>query len=418
MNNLLYGQSGGPTSVINSSGYGVFKAALKNKNIDKCYAGYFGIEGILQRNLFLIEKSNFISDSSLLKQTPGSAFGSCRHNLKDYKDDESEYQEIIKIFKEYNIKYFLYNGGNDSMETVLKLSEYFKKVSFDCCVLGIPKTIDNDLKETDHTPGFGSASKYIANTILSVEYDCLSYEKGRVNVFEIMGRDTGWLTCASSLASLNGYGPDLVYIPEYAFDIDEFILDVKRIYQEKGHCFVAVSEGIKDKDGVFLLEHSKKQSKDNFGHTQLGGVGNYLCSLLSNEGIKTRCIELNLPQRGNTFLTSDVDLKEAELCGEKAVEFIINKNTGLMVSLNRVTNKKEADYFNSKINYGVKCSLVDINKVGGQVKYVPFSFYDNKKHLPTKEFISYAKPLIYGEIKIKTENGLLKVFEDRRSKLK
>ena len=393
-NNILYAQSGGPTAVINSSAYGVFKRALKCDAIDNCYAGCNGIEGILKGDFVKIDG---IDKVSLLLQTPGAAFGSCRHNLKDFNEDESEYLKIVDIFKRFNIRYFLYNGGNDSMETVLKLSQYFKKINFPCSVLGIPKTIDNDLMETDHTPGYGSASKFIANTVAEIVCDAKSYFKGRVNIIEIMGRDTGWLTLSSALASKVGYGPDLIYIPEFEFDIENFRKRVNEIYSEKKHCFVAVSEGLKDKDGNFV---SALSSTDSFGHSQLGGVSQFLASYLTNCGYKTRGIELSLPQRAAAHFISETDSEEAVKCGSEAVDFLLEGETGKMVSIERKSVDK----------YSVKFSLADITKVGGKIKYVSEEFYDKEKCFVTDKYFSYASPLIEGECKIKYRDGIVDFF--------
>lgn len=390
MNNLLYAQSGGPTAVINTTALGVFETAIKANKFANIYAGLNGIEGILKETFYKIESD---CDLSLLKQTPGAAFGSCRHNLTDYKNDDNEYKKIVEIFKKYQITHFLYNGGNDSMETVLKLSNYFKEINFDCLVLGLPKTIDNDLLLTDHTPGYGSASKYIATTFAQIAYDARSYIKGRINIVEIMGRDTGWLTCASSLASLTGYGPDLIYIPEVSFELDEFEMKVSEIYKKNGHCFVAVSEGIKDKDGRFI---SSLSSNDSFGHAQLGGVAAYLSNYLTEKKYKTRSIELNLPQRSFSTLISKVDSDEAYMCGKYGILKILENETGQMVVIERDDNK----------NYVTSCKLAPIEKIGGQVRYVDYSYLNEEKNNVSKKFINYALPLIQGEIDIKTKDGL------------
>lgn len=398
--NLLYAQSGGPTSVINTTAYGVFSKARELKKFSHIYAGLNGIEGILKEKFYEIQEDD---DLHLLKQTPGAAFGSCRHNLTDYKKDDSEYKKLIEILKKYNITHFLYNGGNDSMETVLKLNEYFKLNNVECLVLGIPKTIDNDLLSTDHTPGYGSACKYIASTFANIVYDAKSYTSGRVNIIEIMGRDTGWLTCASALSSIIGFGPDLIYIPEVAFDIDDFTRKVKEIYSEKKHCFVAVSEGIKDKEGNFV---SISTSKDSFGHTQLGGVGASLSNYLSSSGIKTRSIELNLPQRAAPNFISEVDSKEAFDCGSKAVEFILSNQSGQMVCIDRDKTKE----------YNVSYILSPIDQIGGKVKYVPNEYYDANKNYVTSQFLDYALPLINGEIEIENTFEGLPKFYTRKSR--
>src|SRR5574344_1047573 len=278
--NLLYGQSGGPTSVINSSAYGLFTEAFKSKEIQEVYAMHFGLEGLLKEDLIKINK------------------------------DDNSLEKIYSVFKKYNIRYFFYNGGNDSMDTIYQISKFLKSKEYECYCIGIPKTIDNDLIETDHTPGYASSAKFIANTITEIYYDDHSYLKGRVNIVEIMGRNTGWLTASSALASINGAKPDLIYVPETSFDVDSFLAKVQKIYEEKHHCLVCVSEGIHDKDNRPLLEQNKIY--DAFNHLQLGGVSRYLEELVHNRfGYSTRSFELSLLQRANSMAPSEVDIDEA-----------------------------------------------------------------------------------------------------------
>ncbi len=391
--NLLYGQSGGPTSVINSSAYGVICEALKHKDrINEVFIAKYGIDGVLNDDLIKIDEVKDKENISLLKQTPGAAFGSTRHKLKEYIEDKETYDKILATFKKHDIRFFLYNGGNDSMDTIYKLSEYFKKSSYKCFFIGIPKTIDNDLVFTDHCPGFGSSSKYIANTISCIIKDASSYSKGRINIVEIMGRDTGWLTCSSILADPK---PDLIFIPEIPFDMESFILKVEKIYKEKNMCYVAVSEGIRDKDGKFIADQGVK---DAFGHAQLGGVASYLSSKLASLGYKTRGIELSLAQRSATFISSKRDVDEAIKAGSYGVKSLLNGKTDKMVCFKR---KSDEPY---KITY----SLVDLQKVAGQVKYVPSSFMDKEDLVPNDNYINYALPLIEGEAKSTYINGVIK----------
>lgn len=396
--NLLYAQSGGPTSVINSSAYGVFKAAFESDHIGQVFAGLNGIQGIEEDHLVPISQS-MLRSYSLLLQTPGAAFGSCRKMLKPFEEDESEYRLILEEFKKRNIKYFLYNGGNDSMDTVKKLSQYFAKIGFDCYVIGIPKTIDNDLAQTDHTPGYGSAAKYIATVFSEIAYDASAYEKGRVNVIEIMGRDTGWLTASAALARLNGYGPDLIYVPEVPFSRERFISEVKNVYHLKNRCMVAVSEGIKDSEGKFI---SDETSLDAFGHKQLGGISSYLASLASQAGLPTRGIELSLAQRSAAHLASLTDIQEAQAAGEEAVKDVTSGLTGFMVNFLRQSIKP----------YKISLGLAPIDKVASIVKLVPLEFLEPAESDVSEEFISYALPLIQGERKYKTVNGLIKFYEE------
>lgn len=391
--NALYGQSGGPTSVINSSAYGLITEAFKHKDrIGKVYCARYGVDGIINDDLILLDETKDEENIFLLKQTPGAAFGSTRHKLKTYKEDGATYERILEIFAKYNIRFFFYNGGNDSMDTINKLNEYFKQSSYKCYLIGIPKTIDNDLVLTDHCPGFGSAGKYIANSFSSLAADASSYKAGRINIVEIMGRDTGYLTLCSALGQ---YKPDLIYIPEVPFDIDEFISKVEKIYAEKKMCYIAVSEGIKDKDGNFI---SALGAKDSFNHAQLGGVGAYLSSYLTEKGYKTRAIEFSLVQRSATYITSLSDQKEAILAGSYACRSALKGKSGFMVCFKRKPGQK----------YKVSCFLAPLDKIGGMTKLVTLNMLNSSKDNISEEFLSYALPLIKGEIKCLYADGTMK----------
>lgn len=393
--NLLYGQSGGPTSVINASAYGVINKAFESDAIDKVYVMNHGIQGALNEELFLIN-DQYKKDIELLKHTPGSAFGSVRYKLKDYEQDENDYKKLLNLFKKYNIRYFLYNGGNDSMDTCSKIARYMEMSDYDVYVIGVPKTIDNDLPYTDHTPGFASAAKYIANTIAEVAYDMLAYPVGKVTIVEIMGRHAGWLTAASALASINGFGPDLIYLPERAFSIERFKSDVKRVYNKKKHCLVAVSEGIVNELGAFVFA---KDSKDNFGHSQLGGVAAKLSELISRElNLSTRSVELSSSQRSASHFQSLVDVKEAIGVGEYAVELALEKKSNLMVGIERVSNDP----------YKVKYNSLDLSACANFEKKLPDHMINEEGNGVTKAFIEYALPLIQGEHKPKYHLGIQK----------
>ncbi len=393
--NVLYGQSGGPSPVINSSAYGVIKCANKHRDvIGKIYAAKNGIKGILEDNLYDIDTQNK-EDIELLPHTPGAAFGSVRYKLKDFKEDDTAYKIILKIFQKYNIRYFFYNGGNDSMDTCDKINRYLKTVKYDCRVIGIPKTIDNDLPLTDHTPGFASTAKYLINSIMELGYDSKCYPKGRINIVEIMGRNAGWLTASSYIASINGYGPDLIYLPEVPFDLDKFIADVTKIYNNKNSCLVAVSEGIKDKNGNFI---SEQKSKDAFGHSQMGGVGLYLSNLLQEKGYNTRSIEPSLLQRSATHLSSLTDVKEAIKTGEKALEFALKGQSGKMVCIERV----------SSLPYKIKYVTCKLENVANVEKIVPISMINKEGNFMTKEFETYITPLLIGENNSKFVNGVVR----------
>ena len=306
----IFGQSGGPTSVINASAYGVIETALKNPNITRVLGAEHGIKGVLNDRLFDMGQED-PTELELLKYTPSSALGSCRYKMADPDMDDTDYKRILEIFKKYDVRYFFYNGGNDSMDTCNKISKYMQKVGYDCRVMGVPKTIDNDLYGTDHCPGFASAAKYIATSCMEVYQDARVYDTGMICIIEIMGRHAGWLAGAAALATAYGAGPDLVYLPEVDFDMDKFLTDVERIYKEKGNCMVAVSEGIHYADGAFVSE-AKTSATDGFGHAQLGGLAAHLAAVVKEKtGAKVRGIELSLLQRCGAHLASETDIEEA-----------------------------------------------------------------------------------------------------------
>ncbi len=277
---MIIGQSGGPSSVINASCYGAIKAGLDSDVITKVYGAANGIVGVLNDKLYIMDEED-PDELSLMKYTPSSALGSCRYKIADPDVDDTDYKRILEIFKKYDVRYFFYNGGNDSMDTCNKISKYMKKVGYDCRVMGIPKTIDNDLFGTDHCPGYSSAAKYIATSMVEVYQDAHVYDKGQVTIVEIMGRHAGWLAGAAALAKVTGYGPDLIYLPEVDFKLDEFLEDVKRIWDENQNVLVAVSEGIHYADGRFVSE-AETSATDGFGHAQLGGLAAKLGDVVKN----------------------------------------------------------------------------------------------------------------------------------------
>lgn len=400
LGNAIYGQSGGPTSVINSSAYGVIKEAKKHSDtIEKIYAMHFGLEGLLDEDL--IDLTQY-SDEELSKliNTPGAAFGSNRFKLPHYTKDEELYKKIMDTLSKYNIHYFFYNGGNDSMDTINKISEYAKLINYELICIGVPKTIDNDLPFLDHTPGYGSAVKFIANSITEIVLDDASYKKGRVNIVEIMGRNAGWLTAGSILSKLNGTAPDLIYVPEVPFNISNFLNDVKRIYEEKNHCLVCISEGIKDEDGNLIFEANSQ--KDKFGHEQLGGVAIRLANLVNkNFGYKTRYFELSLLQRANSIVSSDRDIKEAIKVGEFAVKKALQGETGKIVTIKR----------NDGPQYKTKYDLIDISLVANKEKYLPLTYINPEHNYINDSFIDYVLPLIDEKPSKQFKNGLLDVFK-------
>lgn len=397
-NNFIYLQSGGPTGVINCSAYGALSEALEH--FDHVFAGLHGIEGLLADEVIEITKEDE-DELELLKQTPGSAFGSCRKRLKDYKEDDSEYQELLKVLQKHRITSVAYNGGNDSMDTVYRFSSYLREKGIsEVRIIGIPKTIDNDLMVTDHTPGYPSSARYIASTVSEIIQDGEAYHQGKVNIIEIMGRDAGWLTLASSLASLTTAGPDLICIPEVPFDLSSFLTEVKDIYKEKARAFAVVSEGIKDEKGNFIAASDKK---DAFGHLQLGGAASYLASQVAELGLPVRSIELNIPQRADILYRSSTDIKEAEEAGRKAVRFLLNGVSGKMVTI--VRKEKEGKY---EPSYDVTSA----SEVADKIRYVPSSYYDERKHQATSAFYDYLLPLAGDEKKTvyKEKNGLIRYF--------
>ena len=314
----IIGQSGGPTSVINASAYGVIRTALDSGCITNVYGAEHGIKGVLEDRLFDMSQEDS-KELELLKYTPSSALGSCRYKMKDPDEDDTDYKRILEVFKKHDVRYFFYNGGNDSMDTCNKISKYMQKVGYECRVMGVPKTIDNDLYGTDHCPGYASAAKYIATSLMEVYQDAHVYDTGMICIVEIMGRHAGWLTAAAALATKYGAGPDLIYLPETDFDMDTFLADVERIYKETGSCMVAVSEGIHYADGSFVSE-AKTSATDGFGHAQLGGLAALLAGIVKEKtGAKVRGIELSLLQRCGAHLASETDIEEAVMAGRAAV---------------------------------------------------------------------------------------------------
>ncbi len=388
---LIFAQSGGPTAVINASAAGVIGEAQKCGGYDKILCGRFGIDGILSEDF--VDVTHLTEQQlDLLSKTPASAFGSCRHKLPEVKEDPATYKKLLDIFAKYNVTTFVYNGGNDSMDTCNKLAHYCKKVGYPCQVVGVPKTVDNDLAETDHCPGYASAVKYVATTMSEIERDSMAYKKGKIVICEIMGRDSGFLTAGASLARLNGEGPDLIYLPERPFDIDDFVERVMAIYQQKGRCLVAVSEGLRDKNGNYV---SEVKVKDSFNHAQLGGVSQYLAGIFFERfGIKTRAIEFSLMQRAGAHIASLTDYNEAKRVGVFAVKQAQKGKTGVMSCLKRMQNNK------------MRIVAVPLGKVANKVKQLPEEFITPDGTNITDKFFDYVLPLVKGEVKRVYKNGM------------
>ena len=392
----IIGQSGGPTSVINASAYGVIRTALDNENITRVFGAAHGIKGVLEDKLYDMGVED-AEELELLTNTPSSELGSCRYKMADPDVDDTDYKRILEIFKKYDVRYFFYNGGNDSMDTCDKISRYMSKSGYECRVIGVPKTIDNDLYNTDHCPGFASAAKYIATSCTEIYKDAHVYDTGMVCIIEIMGRHAGWLTASAALAGLAGCAPDLIYLPETDFDMEKFVESVERVYREKGNCIVAVSEGVHYADGSFVSE-AKTSATDGFGHAQLGGLASLLAAVIKERtGAKVRGIELSLLQRCGAHCASAVDVEEAFMAGKVAVESAVAGETGKMVAFKRAEDSAV---------YKCEYVLVPLTSVANYEKKVPVEWITPYGTGVTQDFIDYALPLIQGDIDRPTENGL------------
>ncbi len=398
LKNLIVGQSGGPTAAINATLAGVIKAGADNPAIGKVYGMINGIMGMLEGNIKDLDSLSHDDEKiELLKKTPASFLGSCRFKLP--KDDASVYEKIFEILEEYNIGYFFYIGGNDSMDTAAKLSAYAKEHDKDIKFLGVSKTIDNDLPEMDHTPGFGSAAKYIAATVREVGTDAAIYAVKSVEIIEVMGRDAGWLAGSSVLAGIGGVGPDLIYLPERAFSLEEMYEDIEKIFETKQHVLIVVSEGIRDAKGEYVCNFDSTSSLDAFGHKQLGGTGKTLESLIKERfGVKVRSIELNTPQRCASHILSKTDIDESFNTGYAAVGAATEGKTGVVMAIKRVSDNP----------YKVTYEAVDVNKVANEARIVPADYINERGNFVTEKFVEYIKPLVKGEITPDYENGVPK----------
>ena len=399
MKNMIVGQSGGPTAVINGSLYGVVSEGFRHPEaIEHVYGMINGIEGFLHNQIMDMHPLLENGDLELIRTTPGSYLGSCRYKLPEDLND-SVYPKLFQKFEEYNIGYFFYIGGNDSMDTVSKLSRYAEQIQSSVRVIGVPKTIDNDLVETDHTPGFGSAAKYVATTVREIAVDASVYDnKKSVTIVEIMGRHAGWLTAASALArKFKGDNPVLIYLPEVAFDQDAFIEKVKESLETISNLIVCISEGINDGKGTFICELASDVGVDTFGHKMLTGSGKYLENLVKEKlGVKVRSVELNVSQRCSSSCLSKTDLDEADHSGTFAVNAALNGETGKMISFVRSSN----------VPYELSFSTADVNIICNKEKAVPTSWITKDGSDVSDEFIAYAAPLIRGNVDVPNENGL------------
>ena len=391
--NVIVGQSGGPTAAINSSLAGVYRTA-KDRGAKKVYGMLHGIQGLMQEKY--IDLSDHIKtelDAELLKRTPAAFLGSCRYKLPAIHEDQSVYEKIFAILDKLDIEAFIYIGGNDSMDTIKKLSDYAIITGHPTRFVGCPKTIDNDLALTDHTPGFGSAAKYIGTSMKEIIRDsfCLEYSKGLVSIVEIMGRNAGWLTGACALAAGEDCeGPDMIYLPELPFDIAEFGRRVRELLEKKPSVVVAVSEGIRTADGKYVCELGNSVDfVDAFGHKQLSGTASYLASYIAGEiGCKTRAIELSTLQRSASHCSSRVDILEAYQVGGAAVKAADEGDSGKMVVLQRLSDDP----------YQCGTEVKDVHKIANDEKLVPREWVTEDGTYVTGEFISYVRPFIQGDV--------------------
>jgi 6-phosphofructokinase len=395
--NLVFGQSGGPTSVINSSAAGVFLEALDHPElIQNVYGMRHGIEGVLRDELYDIGKEDR-KELEYLTGTPSSILGTCRYKIASPEVDDTDLRRIHEVLAKRNIRYFFYNGGNDSMDTCMKVERYLKAQEYECRVIGIPKTIDNDLFGTDHCPGFGSSARYLATAISEVWQDAHSYSTPMAIVFECMGRHAGWLAGASALAGVIGHGPDLIYLPEVPFDFDQMHEDARQVLKKKNVVMISVSEGIMTADGTLVAEQLSSRATDSFGHKQLGGVASMLADEIADElGLKVRGIEFSLLKRCAAHAASGRDIEEALLAGRSGVKAALDGVSGVMIGFKRAEGEP----------YRCEIIHVPLAETANKEKVVPREWINEAGNYVTQDFIDYALPLIDGEPHQKHENGL------------
>ena len=394
--NAIVGQSGGPTAVINASLYGVIKEGIAREEIGRVYGMINGIEGFMSDNYMDLTGDLTEEELELLKLTPAAYLGSCRYKLPDDLSSPF-YPALFEKFRTMEIGYFFYIGGNDSMDTVSKLSRYASHHNSAIRFIGIPKTIDNDLILTDHTPGYGSAAKYVADTVREIVLDSSVYQQKSVTIVELMGRHAGWLTAASALArKFEGDNPVLIYLPETDFDFERFATDVKTALKKNNSVIICISEGLSDAQGKFICEYSDEVRLDTFGHKMLTGSGKMLENFVRDRfGVKVRSIELNVSQRCSGMLSSATDIEESVQAGSEGVKAAINGITGRMVAFCRTGNSP----------YSMECTTVDVNQVCNQEKLFPSQWICSNGTDVTSDFLEYVLPLIQGELQRKIESG-------------
>ncbi len=397
--NAIVGQSGGPTAAINATLSGIIRGAFENDAIINIYGAFNGVQGMLEGrycNLNEIFKSD--EDLCLLENTPAAALGSCRLKLPKEGENNEVYERLFDFFRKLDIRYFFYIGGNDSMDTVAKVTAYAAETDYDICVIGVPKTIDNDVIGTDHTPGYGSAAKYIAVTIQEIIRDCAVYTVKAVTIVEIMGRDAGWLTAAAALPRItSGISPDLIYLPERIFDYDEFFSDVNAALDNHPNVVIAVSEGIKFADGTLVGSSEQSGKTDAFGHKYLSGTGKALeLAILNKIGCKVRSVELNILQRCSSHIASKNDIDESVKVGYTAINTAVSGVSGQMMNIIRVSDKP----------YKIIIGHEEISKIANKIKKVPQNFINERGNNVTDECAEYILPLIEGETTPVYRNGL------------
>ena len=399
---MLIAQSGGPSSAINASITGAIRRGMASTKIDKVYGAVNGMQGFLERKIICIsDQLKTCEDFELLYHTPAHALGSSRFKIK--ADDTDTYRKIVEILKEYEVGYFFYNGGNDSMDTVNKLAEYLKETGEDIIAVGIPKTIDNDLECTDHTPGFGSAARYVATSVAELYLDTCVYPIPACTIVEIMGRNAGWLTAASALARDSGVpAPHLIYLPEVAFDKDAFIEKVQALMKNENQILIAASEGLRTTDGEYIADTGAEA--DMFGHKTLGGVAtaleNIVKSNLDLPKLKTRAIQLSTLQRAAAHCASLTDLEEGFQCGYRAVEAAVNRLSGVMITIQRVSDTP----------YIVRYDVGDLSEIANKEKKVPAEWITKNGTDVSEEMMTYLRPLVTGETRGMTVRGLPRYF--------
>ena len=397
--NAIVGQSGGPTAAINATLAGVIRGAYASEAIDTVYGALNGVEGILKGTVCVLNDIVKTEDDvTALSHTPAAALGSCRLKLPKLEDDRTVYEKLFDFFKEKNIRYFFYIGGNDSMDTVAKLSIYAQQADYEIRVMGVPKTIDNDVAGTDHTPGFGSAAKYIAASMQEIIRDTAVYKVKAVTIVEIMGRDAGWLTAAAGLPGLfTDVKPDLIYLPEVPFDYDKYYDDVQKVFEDHPNVVVAISEGARLADGTYLGASAQSGATDVFGHAYLSGTGKALeLATKAKLGCKVRSVELNILQRCASHIASKTDIEESLSVGASAVEAAVSGVTGKMMVFRRVSDDP----------YKVECESEDIQKIANIVREVPSEFINDRGNYVTEECLRYIAPLIEGECDVEYKNGI------------